>query len=280
MSDGDASEALLARLREWLEQTRSETEWLRGAAEDAALSPPRVAVGLETLIEEFTALRQEVKLQTKGARGLEEQTQSLLAGLQQAITEFQSVEVGEEQAARAALKPLVTALAELDEALERGRKQTERAVERLRGPALADLIEQLERLHANRGWWARRRNAAHHRQVLELVRTAGDRGSTHPLLDALIDGYRLVQRRLAQTMSAVELIRIRTVGKMLDPETMVVVEVVEPETMQAGKRPFDGMVVDEVRCGYFWGDELLKCAEVRVARVRETMDENSGLQSE
>jgi molecular chaperone GrpE len=276
MNEAGMNDTVLARLRDWLDQTKLETESRRGTAQDpeeaarpVAVGP--VAVGLVTVIEEFTALRQEVKLQTKSSRGLEEQTQALLASLQQALLAFQSVNAREEQAARAALKPLVMAFVELDEALERGRRQTERAVERLRGNEWSELIEQLEQLHASRAWWARRWNAAQHQRVLELVRAAGDRGSSEPLLNALVDGYRLVQRRLAQTLASLDLVRIPTAGRQVDPETMLVVEVVEsPLDAATDQRVRDGIVVDELRGGYFWGDELLKCAEVRVARVRDS----------
>ncbi|MCA1686979.1 MAG: nucleotide exchange factor GrpE, partial [Planctomycetia bacterium] len=109
-------EAVLSRFRQWLAEAR--------AGDDGPDPLPPEAnepeIGLYRLVEEFTALRQEVKLQTKSGRGLQEEAESLLTGLRQAIEQFRSVAPKEEQAALAAARPLAEALADLDEALDRG----------------------------------------------------------------------------------------------------------------------------------------------------------------
>ena len=88
--------------------------------------PPR-DFGVIDLVEEFTALRHEVKLQTKSGRGLIEQTETTVSALRQAIEQFRSVEPKEAQAVWAAGKALAEALADLDEALDRGRREIDRA---------------------------------------------------------------------------------------------------------------------------------------------------------
>ena len=73
--------------------------------------------GIIDLIEEFTALRHELKLQTKSGRGLIEQTENTVLALRQAIDHFRSVEPKEGQAVWSAAKGLAEALADLDEAM-------------------------------------------------------------------------------------------------------------------------------------------------------------------
>ncbi len=87
--------------------------------------------GLVNLVEEFTALRHELKLQTKSGRGLIDQAESTVAALRQAIEHFRSVEPRESQAAWSAGKAIAEALGDLDEALARGRREIERINRRL-----------------------------------------------------------------------------------------------------------------------------------------------------
>ena len=94
---------------------------------DSEPGPPPREFGIIDLVEEFTALRHELKLQTKSGRGLIEQTDNTVAALRQAIDQFRSVEPKEAQAAWTAGKALAEALADLDEALVRGEREIDRA---------------------------------------------------------------------------------------------------------------------------------------------------------
>ncbi len=82
--------------------------------------------GIIDLVEEFTALRHEVKLQTKSGRGLSEQTETTLEALKRAIEEVKSVVPRDAQAVWAAGKALAEGLADLDEALHRGEREIAR----------------------------------------------------------------------------------------------------------------------------------------------------------
>src|SRR5206468_2003878 len=125
------------------------------------------AVGLYHLIEEFSALRQELKLQTRSARGLQEQAETLLPGLRDAIDAFRSVGPKEAQAAWAAGKGMAEALADLDVALDRGRSEIEKAVRRAVEEPFLVLEAALDELFARQSWFARRRLRSYHEQVRE-----------------------------------------------------------------------------------------------------------------
>ena len=249
-------EALLARFREWLDETRDEAEQLD--ASEAGFEPADAPdVGLYRLVEEFTALRHEVKLQTKGTRGLQEQAEGLLAGLQQAIDQFRSVGPREDDAALAACRPLVEALADLDEALDRGRDGAEKARERLAADPLA---ARLDAFFARQSWLRRRLVRSYHQEVC-AVATGHEEGPRAALIAALIEGYDLIRARLRRTLASEQIRRIDCLGQPVDPGRMSVVALVD-----APDRP-PGSVFEEVRRGYTWRGRVFRFAEVRAVRT-------------
>jgi molecular chaperone GrpE len=259
MTDPLDDEALLDRFRDWLRDARAEADGWNG---DRAPAPNEPEVGLYRLVEEFTALRHEVKLETKGSRGLQEQVEALLPALRQAVDQFRAVGPKEEQAALAAARPLAEAIADLDEALDRGRLEIEKARDRLGAEAArsaAAIESELDALFQGQSWFRRLGLRAYHAKARELV---GRRmRETRPeLFAALLEGYGLIQSRLRRAMDAGQVRRIESVGLPIDPGLMTVVEVVDAP----GRPP--GHVVDEVRRGYTWRGRVLRYAEVHAAR--------------
>src|SRR5262249_50744157 len=147
-------EEMLARFRDWLREARTELEETNHelAPTDAEVHE----VGLYQLVEEFTALRHELKLETKSSRILQEQTQSAVAALGQATEQSRAVEPKEAQAAGAAGKSLAEALADLDEALDRGRTEIERARRRIVDESGKAIESALEGLLSRASWFQRR----------------------------------------------------------------------------------------------------------------------------
>jgi molecular chaperone GrpE len=258
-------EAILDRFRDWLSQTQAEQRACEASGLEAPATPgPSVAppeVGLLQLAEAFTALRHELKLQTKSARNVEESVQTALGGLDRAIAHFQTVQAREVQAAEQAGKPLVAALIELDEALERGVKAVAVMERRFVQQSPQQLLETLDarfaRLPAWRRWFAARwhldvRQLCQDQEAETLVRA----------FSALAEGYQLVQSRLHRVLAEQQIERIECVGRHVDPTAMTVVELVDdprapPET-----------VVDELRPGYTWRGQVVRYAEVRAVRPR------------
>ena len=114
---------IIDRFREWLEAARTEAGGEQGFEMEAGSQTdlPR-KFGIIDLVEEFTALRHEIKLETKSNRGLADQTGTVLQALEGAIEQFRSVEPKEARAAWAAGKGLAEGLADLDEALQHGER--------------------------------------------------------------------------------------------------------------------------------------------------------------
>ncbi|MGA2032283.1 MAG: nucleotide exchange factor GrpE [Thermoguttaceae bacterium] len=259
MNDWLDNETMIERFRQWLEETREEASLLPEESEaptDHAGSRP---VGLLQLVEEFTALRHEVKLQTKSSRGLAERTEQALSAMEQAMALFRAVEAKEAEAGRRAAKPLVESLVELDEALARGRAVIDTAHRRILEDLAGPVQEQLDNQWLRLPWWRRWLCRSWYRGARELLvrRTAL---AHRDIFDSLVEGYGLILGRLQRAMKKAEVYRIQCVGKLVDPNVMTVVEVVDDPL-----RP-PGLVVEEVRPGYYWKDKVLRFAEVRAVQ--------------
>ncbi|MBC8871376.1 MAG: nucleotide exchange factor GrpE, partial [Planctomycetes bacterium] len=147
---------ILTRFRGWLDQTRDECETLGEHATDGELL--NEPAGLYQLVEQFTALRHDMKLLTKTARGTEERNEATLVSMQAAIEQFRAVEPKEAEAADKAARPLVEALVDLDESLVRGQRVIEQARRRFVAEVSAEMQEARDRLDAlyrTQPWWRR-----------------------------------------------------------------------------------------------------------------------------
>jgi molecular chaperone GrpE len=258
------TDLLLERFRAWLSEFREEGRAAEreGGREKESNLPcselPAPSFGLLDVVREFTALRHEVKLQTKSARGLEERAAAAVAALEEASRQFRAVEPKEAEAARAAAVPLIEALADLDESLGRAQAMAEAARGRLGGEARDTFSRSLADLFAAQPAWKRWLCRAWHARVGELCRT--DAEDRLRIVDSLAEGYGLVRKRLERTMAKEGVYRLATVGLPVDPHAMTVVEVVDDGNRAAGT------VVEEIRPGYRWNEKVIRFAEVRAVR--------------
>jgi molecular chaperone GrpE len=281
MNDRESQvEDILDRFREWLSTASVESEARtdhrpgRGLTGEAA-SPSR-EFGLVDLVEEFTALRQELKLQTKSGRSLVEQTDATVAALRQAVDQFRAAESRLAQAAWTTGKTLAEALADLDEALDRGHREIERARTRIATEPVRALEESLTSLFRGRSWFRRQLIRAYHNDVLQEVHRGGL--ARADMFDSLLEGYGLIQKRLRRVMAAEQIERIKCEGTPVDPELMNVIDVVDDP------RYPPGTVVKELRRGYTWKGRLIRYAEVQAARgtTQNSLNgrENTGARAE
>ncbi len=258
MSERVDVDALIDRFRDWLgaASAESESEALSdGVVQEDAL--PIRDFGIIDLVEEFTALRHELKLQTKSSRGLSEQTEAVIGAVKQAIEEFRSVEPKETQAAWTAGKALALGLADLDEALDRADGEIERARNQIADLGPKSLEAALEELRRGQSWIHRRLFSQTHEQLIDIVRR--DRASRHGLFDSFTEGFGLIQKRLHRLMAAEQIEPIPCEGRAVDPELMTVLELAQSQGQPAGT------VTKELRRGYTWRGRVLRFAEVQAA---------------
>lgn len=261
------TEDILNRFQQWLAQTNQELERL--AEPPPAADAPSPPVGLLPLIEAFTALRHELKLQTKSARGLEELLQTALGGLERAIDQLRSVQPQESAAAEQAARPLVESLIELDEALRRGETAAAATRRRLLEETPRRLAESLQQRFKQLSAWQRWRSRPWQAEVLQFCRRQLAETQT-PALSSLGEGYQLICARLQRMLREHRIERLACVGRRVDPTRMKVIELVDapgasPET-----------VVDELRPGYEWRGQVVRYAEVRATRAAVPVSGDSG----
>ncbi len=261
MNDWPNDEQVVTQLHSWLAETREEA-----FAEDTPPGPlpgEGCEVGIFQLAEELTALRHEIKLQTKSARKLQERNGEVLDAVDNlagslSTTPAAAVPAADEKLARS----LVESLIGLDEALQRGRKVIEssrrRLVEESAGH-LRGVQERIEHLYLQLPWWRRWLCRPWHQAVKEICLPA-EMQEQQNIFASLVEGYELIQRRLAKSLDATQIQRIQCVGQPVDPQLMNVVEVIDDPFQPPGE------VVEEVRPGYTWHGKSFRCAEVKAVR--------------
>ena len=97
-------EDILDRVRAWLQETNEDLDHpeivalaeqlAEGSSSSAEAVPSPKSVGLLQVANSFTALRHEIKLQTKGLRGLQSHVQSNQQSVERAVDELESTRRG------------------------------------------------------------------------------------------------------------------------------------------------------------------------------------------
>ena len=187
-----------------------------------------------------------------------DQSDATVAALRQAVDLIRAIDVKEAQTAWGAGKVLAEALADLDQALLRGEREIERARRQIAAESLSRLESNLETLYRRRSWLKRRILRSYHHEVIEALRS--DRPARDQLFDSFLEGYGLISKRLRRVLASEQIAHIPCEGKLVDPELMIVIEVVD----EPRDRP--GTVVNELRRGYTWKGRLIRCAEVQAVR--------------
>jgi molecular chaperone GrpE len=167
--------------------------WLRENADQ-----PMEPLATLSLVNEFTALRHEVKLLTKATRGQSEQVAAVLEQLSDVPS---ATEVSGDDELRPALLAFLEAADTLNRAVA--------AIERL---AVAPRPSMWRR------WFIGSSGTA-----------AGEQ------LAALADGLKLSQQRLAATLSRLELVPVAAIGEPFDPETMEALDAVAGNDQPSGR---------------------------------------------
>ena len=216
-----------------------------------ASSPPKF--GLVDVIEAFTAMRHESRVQTRENRELAESIQAAAANIHQLdskLTEHLSVATQDNVA-----RDLAELIVELDTHLTRAVDATvnyDATEPPLRHDALTTVRREFDNLDFVSRWFCRR--------FLTNTLRALD-ADTEPIQqeNPATKGLTLVVARLRRMMKQQLIERIETVGMPFDAETMNAIAAI-PSDSQPG-----GHVVDELSPAYSWRGTILRYAEVRVA---------------
>lgn len=265
------------------------------APANSAVSAP---IDLFTLAGELTALRHEVKLQTRSARQDREQAAKSLELLGETVGQIERQRLADESrlagAVEGAAARAAETLVDLHDALSRAAIGATHAVEAARAnvrpaadvpppfaPAPAFAPPPAESPTRASGFWAVVRDGWNQFQrtrralvsVTPVAPVATSDSSAPPesnanaiecvtaSLESLLEGYALGLSRLERALAEHGIEPIECAGQPLDPEIMEAVESVEHATLAPGT------VVSEVRRGYRRHGRVLRYAQVVVARA-------------
>lgn len=227
----------MSAFRQWLLESE---QWRDALAELPEPPEPGAEVDLHTLLAEWIALRQEVRLDSRGGKALREELDLAVGGFREGVEQVH-------QGVERLLEPLVRERDRLrDELNSRLEAQQTAWVE-----LLLDVRDGLERGAA---------------AAQAARRSLGWRGwlLPRPVLDGVLDGYSLALRRIDASLESRGVRPIECAGRPVDPERMRVIEVLQRDDLA------EGQVVDVVRRGFVCGTRVVRYAEVRAVGGRST----------
>jgi molecular chaperone GrpE len=254
--------------------------WLSAPPAPPEEAPPEGDAGpdLFTLLEQLTALRHEVNLQTKSSRTQQEQNAAALAQLTRALDALQQAQFAAAQGRDEQLRPLLKTLVELHDALSVASREAERvqglvlpALQRSAAGPADDFPEPpspeppaLARWLGVRGPGLSGHRAAvaawRKREADRVAQSAEAAERVGKLLGSLTAGYSMGLQRVERALRQHGLEPVAAAGRPFDPERMEAVEAVTGSGRPAGE------VLDEVRRGYLWNGRVFRFAKVRVAK--------------
>ncbi|WDQ15111.1 nucleotide exchange factor GrpE [Rhodopirellula sp. P2] len=255
----------LARMLAELDQQENSDASAPTAAQAEATQQAAAASlhGLGQITRDLTALRHELKLNTKQNRSLSDTLASdaerivaasdaLLEQLHENSTRTtagQSTTGKQVSPADASMsettRSAITAIVEVDEALSRLTQAFEAAVQDCPTPPST----------LGTGWFGRRKFEQHE----QLWQTAWQ--SRNQSLNGLAEGLRLTTQRMSQQLASLNIERVGAPGDAFDPQTMQVLEV-----QPSSEHPV-GTVLRVLRTGYQQGTWLIRPAQVVTAQA-------------
>src|SRR5262245_6229209 len=189
-------------------------DWLREAMQAPEAPPDAEPIDLHTLVAHFTALRQEVNLQTRAVRQQQEQNAETLRQLEATVSRPVASSNSDEQ-----LRPLLNALIDVADTQQRATAELKRVAETIRALAQDESRETggprpsiLQRLFRAQ---PPREPPIGGKSLDRLRETA----------EAAAAGLEMGLQRIERAMAKVGLEPIRAVGLVFDPELMEAVEV-------------------------------------------------------
>ncbi len=240
-------DAVLADFRNWLAECTESA---------ASVEPSPEPVDLYTLVAQFTALRQEVNLQTRAVRAEQEQTAQIVEQIESAARET------EVPSADSSIEPLLKALIEIADMQILAARELQRVVE---GVNAALDAERKPATMTRPGLLGRFFGAGRFQSQLadlerKLAPTIPEADRIRGMVESAAAGLAMGLQRIERTMRQHGLEPIPAVGRGFDPESMEAIEVA------IGTDTTPGEVVEEIRRGYLWNGNLFRYAQVKVAK--------------
>jgi len=222
------------------------------SADEAAVE----LLGAVDIVEAFTALRHELKLQVRSGRELQ---QSVDVRLQQIEQQVLAQRVASDAQLPSEIRRLAEALADIEESLQRAIDSS------TRNTTLENseykLIENVGSRIQSASWLTRffaGRLLSDLRSIIEQAST--ERLRAEKSLTSTLDGFELLLARVHRQMDLCELERINVLHESFDAESMNAIDLIDAPSVASNH------VAEQLRPAYRWRGSILRYAEVRLAR--------------
>jgi len=223
------------------------------ASEDV---PPIEMLGAIDIVEAFTALRQELKLQVRSGREVQQVFSDGLQRIEQRIAAAQSTPASSQSSES---RKLAEAIADIDENLQR-------AVESLNKYFLATKspptwLASFDATVAKAPWLART-SATSVFSALRKILAQAEQETLAPekSQSATLQGFELLLARVRRQMQQAEIERVDVIGKPFDAEIMNAIDMIDAPAIAKAH------VAEQLRPAYRWRGNLLRYADVRLAK--------------
>lgn len=235
--------------------SQSPDEALQEVPVRASIEPAVELLGAMDIVEAFTALRHELKLQVRGGRELQ---QSLLDSVQRLEQRVATQPVAVVATSASESRRMAEAIADIEESLQR-------AIESIvKKPAAARKVDSLlirfDEM-VSKGPWIAKTFARKWLEALRatLAHSIASEVPSEAAQDSTHRGLELLLARVHRLMNQCEIHRVDVLHQAFDAETMNAVDVIVDRTVPTNH------VAQQLRPLYRWRNTMLRCAEVRVA---------------
>jgi molecular chaperone GrpE len=215
----------------------------------------------EALLDQFRSYLDSIETEAEPAAAPEPESADLytvfveLAAMRNEVrTESRLVKEALDQF-RGVFGTLQSSQAVLEQALKRAQEEGKERARAVLRPLLLELLDLRDRLAAG---------------VAQPAPRAGwlDRWR-HPEPEGWREGLAITLRRLDRILADRHVVAIEVIGREFDPAVARVVGTIRDANVAAGT------VVEEVRAGFRWEDQLLRAAEVIVKAADDADEENA-----
>ena len=222
------------------------------ASSDANMNQASELLGAVDIVEAFTTLRHEIKLQVRGGRELQQTLQESFQRLEQKL----ATPIGTTPSSES--WKMAEAIADIEESLQR-------AIESIVPKTVVaseedDVLQQCDAILSKAPWIARVFAGgwiAQFRSALVDSRAASKPAAA--VQDASHKGLELLLARVHRLMKQFEIERVNVLHQAFDAETMNAVDRIHAPSVPSAH------VAQQLRPLYLWRNITLRCAEVRIA---------------
>ena len=220
---------------------------------EVALEPSFERLGAADIVEAFTILRHEIKLQVRGGRELQQSLQESLQRLEQRMATPPTVAESVHEN-----RKMAEVIAEIEESLHRAIESIVQQPEI--APSESNVLHRYDQLVSNAPWIAKTFAGKWLEDLRAgLAQSIFAAKQTEPTQDATYRGLDLLLARVHRLMKQCDIERVDVLHLPFDSETMNAIDLIVDPSVPSTH------VAQQLRPLYRWRNKPLRCAEVRIA---------------